>query len=112
MTMQRIPFPLESYNHQSKPLSSKFLLNLMAEQEPADARVTAALVSTPGLVDSGWAFGAGPVTAMNYDMPGVLYAVSGTHFYRLTHPVGYSHHDRGSGRRRPRRRAIMSGLMT
>ena len=88
MTMQRIPFPLESYDHQSKPLSSKFLLNLMAEQEPADARVAAALVSTPGLVDSGWAFGAGPVTAMNYDMPGVLYAVSGTHFYRLTHPVG------------------------
>ena len=32
MTMQReIPFPLESYNHQSKPLSVfQVLLNLMA----------------------------------------------------------------------------------
>jgi hypothetical protein len=85
--LQRIPFPLESYEHQSQPLSSKSLLNLMAEQEPTDARTAAALVSTPGLVDSGWALGAGPVIAINYDMPGSLYAVSGTHFYRLTHPV-------------------------
>jgi hypothetical protein len=85
--MQRIPFPLESYRHVSQPLSQKYLLNLMAEQEPADALTAAALVSTPGLVDSGWGFGGGPVLAMNYDMPGSLYAVSGTHFYRLTHPV-------------------------
>src|SRR4051812_44087042 len=85
--MQRIPFPLESYQHTSPPLNGKHLLNLMAEQEPADSRVVAALISTPGLTDSGWACGAGPVLAMNYDMPGSLYVLSGTHFYRLGHPV-------------------------
>jgi hypothetical protein len=50
MGMRRIPFPLESYEHPSRPLSAKRLLNLMAEKAPADARTAAALVSTPGLL--------------------------------------------------------------
>ena len=41
--MRRIPFPLESYEHRSLPLSAKRLVNLMAEQEPSDARTAAAL---------------------------------------------------------------------
>ena len=48
--MKRIPFPLESYEHPSLPLVAKRLVNVMAEKQPADARTTAALVSTPGLV--------------------------------------------------------------
>jgi len=81
--MKRIPFPLESYQHASLPLSAKFLLNLYAEQAPSDARSEVALIPTPGLVDSGWTFGAGPVTAMNGDWPSALYVASGGRFYRL-----------------------------
>src|SRR4029077_16613043 len=82
-TMRRIPFPLESYQHPSKPLSAKRLLNVMSEVEPADARTQAALVSTPGLTYLGEVFGlTWPASAQNSDQPGVIYIVSGTHFYR------------------------------
>jgi hypothetical protein len=91
--MKRIPFPLESYAHPSLPLSAKRLCNLMAEKQPDDARTAAALVSTPGLV--AWvaavggpgAIGTGPILAMNDDMPGRIYVVSGTHAYRLSFPL-------------------------
>ena len=91
--MQRIPFPLESYEHPSLPLTAKRLINLMAEKLPADARVAAALVSTPAL--QAWTpaaggsgpIGTGPILAMNDDMPGRIYIVSGTHFHRLSFPL-------------------------
>lgn len=80
--MQRIPFPLESYQHPSKPLSAKYLLNLMVEQAPADARTQAALISTTGTAP--WiTVGSGPIRAINDDLPGTIYLVSGSHFYRL-----------------------------
>jgi hypothetical protein len=85
--MQRIPFPLESYEHPSLPLVSKRLINLMAEQQPADALTAAALVSTPALVPY-LVVGDGPILAMNDDMVGVLYIVSGTKFYRVRFPGG------------------------
>jgi hypothetical protein len=85
--MKRIPFPLESYEHPSLPLVSKRLVNLMAEKQPADARTTAALVSTPGLVDY-LSVGTGPIRALNDDQPGVVYLVSGTKFYRISFPTG------------------------
>jgi hypothetical protein len=81
--MQRIPFPLESYEHPSPPLSAKKLVNLMAEQEPADARTAAALISTPGL-QTYLTVGTGPVVALDFAQPGRLYVVSGDHFYRCT----------------------------
>jgi hypothetical protein len=81
--MRRIPLPTESYQHQSKPLSSKRLLNFMAEQEPSDARSEVALVSTAGLEVS-YTVGTGPVLAMNSDLPGIIYLVSGSHFFRMT----------------------------
>src|SRR6187399_258055 len=68
--MRRIPFPLESYEHPSLPLSAKRLINLMAEQQPADARTAAALVSTPTLqvwdsaVGGSGAISAGPTAAV------------------------------------------------
>jgi hypothetical protein len=91
--MKRIPFPLESYEHPSLPLIAKRLINLMAEKQPADARTAAALVSSPTL--QAWnaaaggtgPVGTGPILAMNDDMPGRVYIVSGTHFYRLSFPV-------------------------
>jgi|SRR5579862_225330 len=84
--MRRVPFPMESYQHPSLPLLAKRLLNVMAEQQPADARVSAALVSTPGLV-AFEAVGTGPILAMNDDMPGRIYIVSGKGFYRLSFPI-------------------------
>ena len=85
--MQRIPFPLESYEHPSLPLVAKRLMNVMAEKQPADARTTAALVSTPGLVPY-IPVGGGPIVAMNDDVPGAVYIVSGTMCYRLTNDPG------------------------
>ena len=85
--MQRIPFPLETYQHPSLPLSAKRLLNLMAENQPPDARTQGALLSTPGLLPS-LTVGTGPIRAMNDDMPGVLYIVSGTQLWRISLPSG------------------------
>ena len=85
--MQRIPFPLESYEHPSLPLVAKRLVNVMSEKQPADARTTAALVSTPGLVPY-IPVGGGPIVAMNDDVPGAVYIVSGTMCYRLTNDPG------------------------
>ncbi len=78
--MRRIPLSLETYQHVSPALSSKLLLNMMAEQEPADARVAAALLPTPG-VELFLNVGSGPVHAVNDDLPGAIFVVSGTHFY-------------------------------
>jgi len=85
--MRRIPFPLESYEHPSLPLSAKRLLNVMAEEAPADARTHAALVPTPGLAPH-LAVGSGPIHAINTDLPGVMYFISGTraYGYRGIHP--------------------------
>lgn len=85
--IQRIPFPLESYAHPSLPLSAKRLINLMAEKAPADARTAAALVSTPGLLPF-QTVGTGPILAMNDDMAGRIYFVSGTHAYRAYTELG------------------------
>jgi hypothetical protein len=91
--MQRIPFPLESYQHPSLPLSAKKLVNLMAEKAPDDARTPAFLASTPGLlpwdatVGGASPIGAGPILAMNDDMPGRIYLVSGNQAFRLYFPL-------------------------
>jgi hypothetical protein len=79
--MRRIPFPTESYEHPSRPLSAKRLLNLMAESAPADARSQAVLIPTPGLSPF-YAGGTGPILAINNDMPGIGYFVSGDHAFQ------------------------------
>jgi hypothetical protein len=88
--MRRIPLPLESYEYLSQPLTQKRLLNFYAEAAPDDSRTAAALVTTPGLAPFEFTitFGAGPVTAINTDRPGIIYAVSGTHFWRAYLPFG------------------------
>ena len=80
--MQRIPVSLETYQHVSVPLSSKALVNMFAEQQPADARNVVALLPTPGL-STFVTIGSGPIHAINDDLPGVVFVVSGTHFYSL-----------------------------
>ena len=85
--MRRIPLTLESYQHQSTQLSSKLLQNMMVEQQPADARNQVALIPTPGL-SLLLNVGTGPIHAINDDLPGTIYVVSGTHFYRLIYDVG------------------------
>jgi hypothetical protein len=80
--MQRIPLPVESYQHVSPPLSSERLLNYYVEQQPGSARTAAALIATGALVIAAVA-GTGPILAMDDSLPGRVYLVSGTHGYRL-----------------------------
>lgn len=88
--LHRIPIPTQSYQHPSLPLSEMRLLNYMSETAPADARTTAALIATPGIGEWGFpTLGTGPVLALNGDLPGVVYAVSDTHFYRMRQLVLY-----------------------
>jgi hypothetical protein len=85
--MRRIPFPLESYQHQSPPLQHKRLLNWYAEQAPDDSRTAAALIATPGLI-LGATFGPGPIKAINADSPGVVFIVSGSRLIRQNIGIG------------------------
>lgn len=89
--MQRIPIPLESYQDPSKALASKRLLNLMAEEEPPDSRTQFALKPTSGLslFDT---IGTGPIRALNTELPGTFYLVSGTRFYRIRFLPPDNHH--------------------
>lgn len=80
--LQRIPLPLESYQHPSIPLSAKRLVNLYSERAPDDARSKAALIPTFGLSPYRL-LGTGPIHCINGDLPALVYVVSGTHFYRI-----------------------------
>jgi hypothetical protein len=85
--MKRIPFPLESYEHISPPMSAKRLVNLYAEQAPADARSEVSLVSSYGL--QLWqTVGSGPIHAVGGEQPGPMYVVSGTRAYRVRYDAG------------------------
>lgn len=84
--MQRIPLPLESYQHPSLPLASKRLVNLYSEKEPADARSQAALIPTAGM-SFYRTLSTGPIWAMNGDIHGLVYVASGTRFYRLRYTI-------------------------
>lgn len=95
--MKRIPFPSESYEHAARSLSSKSLVNMFVEANPPDARTTRPLLSSPGLAAAEMVFGGdqdatptpfgtGPVRAMNGDVPGIGYVVSGSRLYRVGSP--------------------------
>ena len=79
---QRIPLTMESYQHPSIPLSSKLLLNMFIEQAPGDARVAQALLPWPGYAEF-LSVGTGPIYALDDSQPGVVYLVSGTHFWMV-----------------------------
>lgn len=80
--MQRIPFPVESYQHTSPPLSSERLLNYYVEQQPGTARTGAALIPT-GCLILAHTVGDGPIYAMDDTLPGRVYVVSGSHAWRV-----------------------------
>ena len=82
--MQRVPLTLETYQHYSPALSSKLLMNMFVEQQPADARNVVALLPTPGF-STYVTVGTGPIHAVNDDLPGALFVVSGTHFYLVNY---------------------------
>ena len=90
--MRRVPFPTESYEHPSRPLSAKRLLNCFIEQQPSDARSPAALRTIPGL-DYRETLGVGPVHVFDTDYVGGFYAVSGSYVFRnqngATNNLGY-----------------------
>ena len=85
--MRRIPFPVESYEHPSPPLSAKRLLNCFAEQAPNDAHSPFLLRTTPGLVYRE-TLGTGPLRAFDTDLVGGFYAVSGAEAF--TNAEGYT----------------------
>jgi hypothetical protein len=84
--MRRIPFPTESYQHPSLPLSAKRLLNCYAEDAPNDARAPFVLRTVPGLVYRE-TLGTGPVYAINTENVDGYYAVSGAEAFRHLHGV-------------------------
>ena len=79
--MQRIPFPVETYQHISSPLADKLLLNFYAEQAPFDARNNVVLMPCPGFATQ-FGVGAGPIAAMAVAQD-MLYVASGGRFYRV-----------------------------
>lgn len=83
-----LPFPTESYEHPSKPLQSKRLLNVYAEAQPPDSRSPWALMPSPGLQYADITLGTGPTVAMNTDFPSGLYAISGNHAWRHGQGIG------------------------
>ncbi len=85
--MRSIPFPTESYQHPSKPLQSKRLLNYAAEAAPPDSRSPFVLVPTPGLVPT-TRIGSGPWHALDTPFVSVFYIVSGDTAYRTDVPIG------------------------
>jgi hypothetical protein len=95
MTMQPLPLTDESYALESTSASSKKLVNLYVEQLPADARSATILRNTPGLVPF-ITVGSGPIIEMNTALTSSVYALSGTHFYRLTKPGTTTPLDLGS----------------
>jgi len=84
--MRNIPFPVESYQHPSKPYNAKRLLNYAAEAGPPDSRSPFVLVPTPGLVVREQ-IGTGPWHAFNTNILGGFYVVSGGGLYRNTAAV-------------------------
>ena len=77
----RIPFAVQSYQHESLPLSAQRVVNCYAERQPNDAKTPVALLFWPGLK----AFstpGAGPIRAL-IEMNDELYTVSGPRLYKV-----------------------------
>ncbi len=79
--MPRVPFAINSYRHESLPLSAQRVVNWYPETQPVDAKTRVPLLPWPGLKAFTTA-GSGPIrnqTVMN----GVLYAVSGNRLYSV-----------------------------
>lgn len=80
--MDRVPFAINSYQHDSLPLSAQRVVNWYAETQPVDAKTRVALLPWPGLKDFA-TVGSGPTRGTIF-MAGVLYIVSGSRLHRVT----------------------------
>lgn len=78
----KLDFTTETYELQSLPASAQKLVNLFPEKLPDGSPWPYMLRSTPGLVPA-FQFGTGPVYVLDDTLSGRLYAVSGTHFFRV-----------------------------
>ncbi|MGI9492766.1 MAG: hypothetical protein ACR2QF_10245 [Geminicoccaceae bacterium] len=77
----RIPFALQSYEHESKPLSAQRVVNCFSEIQPKDAKSPAALLFRPGLKAFS-TIGSGPIRGV-HEMADELYAVSGNALFSV-----------------------------
>ena len=82
MALAPLPLVARSYELASRPAASQRLLNLYPERLPAGGREGFYLKPVPGLRPF-TAMGAGPILAMA-SIPGYLYVLSGSGFYRVT----------------------------
>lgn len=77
----RVPFAIQSYRHESLPLSAQRLVNCYAENQPRDAKSPVAVLFRPGLKAFS-TIGTGPIRGL-VEMDDVLYAVSGTRLFKV-----------------------------
>ena len=77
----RIKFAIQSYQHDSLPVSSQRCVNMYAEAMPPDANTDVAVLPTPGL-DLMNTLGQGPIHAIE-KFRGVYYIISGTELYSM-----------------------------
>lgn len=79
--MQRIPFTVQSYTHESLPLSAQRLVNWYAEQAPQEAKSPAILLPSPDLKAFS-TVGVGPIRG-THQMAEILYVVSGSNLFQV-----------------------------
>lgn len=79
--MPRVPFAINSYTHESLPLSAQRLVNWFPERAPIDAKTQIALLPHPGLKPF-TTVGTGPIRGQ-HTMAGVLYTVSRNRLYSV-----------------------------
>jgi hypothetical protein len=80
--MPPVPFAVQSYRHDSLPLSAQRVLNCYAEAQPSGAKSQAAVRGAPGIVEFA-SCDIGPIRGAHM-LGGVLYVVSGSRLYSVT----------------------------
>lgn len=80
--MAKLPLPVHSYQHVSRPVGVERLVNCFAEKAPPEGKAPAALMRAPGIV-TGTSVGNGPGRGL-FRFHGELYAVSGTTLYKVS----------------------------
>lgn len=80
--MARIPLPIHSYEHLSKPVGVERLVNCMAERAPPEGKAPAAVMQIPG-IKTQTDLGSGPGRGM-FLFQGILFAISGNTFYSVS----------------------------
>jgi hypothetical protein len=76
-----IQFAVQSYTHESKPISAQRCINAYAEFQPRDAKSRVAVIGCPG-IDTFATIGSGPIRGA-LEMKGVAYFVSQDKLYSV-----------------------------